>query len=68
MHRRLNTKQGRKRFRARKHIVEPAFAWVKHVLGFRTFSMRGLALAGAEWDLVCLATNLRRMKGLMTWS
>ena len=68
MHRKLNTKQGRKRYKARKHIVEPAFAWAKQVLGFRSFSMRGLALIRAEWDLVCLSTNLRRMNGLMTWA
>lgn len=68
MHRKLNTKRGRERFKARKHIVEPVFAWAKHVLGFRSFSMRGLALARAEWNLVCLSTNLRRMNGLMTWA
>lgn len=68
MHRKLNTKQGRKRFKARKHVVEPAFAWAKHVLGFRNFSMRGLALGRAEWSLVCLAVNLRRMNGMMVWN
>ncbi len=68
MHRKLNTKRGRERFKARKHVVEPAFAWVKQVLGFRSFSMRGLKLARAEWDLVCLCTNLRRMNGKMAWT
>jgi len=68
MHRKLNTKQGRKRFKARKHVVEPVFGWAKQVLGFRSFSMRGLKLAQAEWDLICLCTNLRRMNNLISWA
>ena len=68
MHRKLNTKRGRKRFKTRKHIVEPVFGWAKQVLGFRSFSMRSLALARAEWDLVCLCTNIKRMNRLMTWA
>jgi hypothetical protein len=67
MHKKLGTKQGRKRFKARKQIVEPAFAWAKHVLGFRSFSIRGIDRAGGEWDLVCLCTNLRRMSRLICW-
>ncbi|HEX7034158.1 MAG TPA: transposase, partial [Pseudomonadales bacterium] len=30
-------------------------------LGFRRFSLRGLAAAKAEWNLVCLAVNLKRL-------
>ena len=37
----------------------------KNILGFRQFSMRGLAAAKGEWDLVCLALNLRRMRTLV---
>lgn len=48
-------------YRKRKWISEPPNAWVKSVLGFRQFSMRGLAKAQAEWKLVCTALNLRRM-------
>ena len=36
--------------------------WIKHVLGFRRFSLRGLATAGGEWDLVCLALNVKRLQ------
>jgi hypothetical protein len=35
--------------------------WIKNVLGFRQFSMRGLHRVQAEWKLVCMALNLRRM-------
>lgn len=68
MHRKLNTVRGRSRFKKRKHVVEPAFGWVKQVLGFRSFSMRGLERARAEWDLVCAAMNLRRMNSMMSWA
>ncbi len=44
-------------------IAEPVFGWVKQVLGFRTFSLRGLEKVEGEWDLVCLALNLKRMNG-----
>ena len=48
-------------YRKRKWIAEPPNGWIKSVLGFRQFSMRGLKKANAEFKLVCLALNLRRM-------
>jgi transposase/IS5 family transposase len=61
MRKKLKTASGRERYRRRKHIVEPVFGWVKRVLGFRAFSLRGLRKVAGEWNLVCLALNLRRM-------
>jgi transposase len=61
MRAKLQTKRGREHYRRRKHIVEPVFGWVKQVLGFRAFSLRGLRKVAGEWSLVCLALNLRRM-------
>jgi len=61
MLRKLQTKRGRARYKQRKGIVEPVFGWVKQVLGFRAFSLRGLRKVAGEWSLVCLALNLRRM-------
>jgi len=52
-------------YRRRKWLSEPPNGWVKNVLGFRQFSMRGLAKAQAEWKLVCAALNLRRMATLV---
>jgi transposase len=57
---RLATEIGRARYRRRKAIVEPVLGWIKSVLGFRRFSLRGVAKARGEWNLVCLATNLKR--------
>ena len=48
-------------YRKRKWIAEPPNGWIKSVLGFRQFSMRGLHKAQAEFKLVCLALNLKRM-------
>jgi len=64
MHDKLDTDAGREQYRQRKHIVEPVFGWMKHVLGFRSFSMRGMRKVAGEFDLLSLALNLRRMRGL----
>lgn len=57
----FETEQGKADYRKRKWIAEPPNGWIKSVLGFRQFSMRGLLKAQAEFKLVCLALNLRRM-------
>jgi transposase len=57
---RLKSEAGRARYRRRKAIVEPVLGWIKEVLGFRRFSLRGAAKARGEWNLVCLAVNLKR--------
>ena len=53
----------RKHFRIalRKSTVEPVFGQVKEVRGFRRFSLRGIAAATAEWELVCLTHNLLKL-------
>lgn len=61
MKQKLETKRGRATYKERKSIVEPVFGWLKHVLGFRAFRLRGLRKVTGEWNLVCLALNLRRM-------
>ena len=50
MRAKLKTKKGSKHYRRRKHIVEPVFGWVKRVLGFRAFSLRGLRKVAGEWS------------------
>lgn len=60
----LKTADGQAHYRRRKTIPEPVFGWIKQALGFRRFSLRGLAAAQAEWNLVCVAVNLKRMHRL----
>jgi hypothetical protein len=54
----LQTDEGKAAYRRRKWIAEPPNGWIKNVLGFRQFSLRGLHRVQAEWKLVCLALNL----------
>ena len=61
---RLKTKAGRALYALRKQTVEPVFGIIKSVMGFRQFSLRGLKKVTAEWTLVCLAWNLKRMAKL----
>jgi transposase len=60
----LRTPRGQAAYRKRKWIVEAPNGWIKSVLGFRQFSLRGLEKVQAEFKLVCLALNLRRMCSL----
>ena len=60
----LQTSEGRSAYRKRKWIAEPPNGWIKSVLGFRQFSLRGLSKVQEEWKIVCAALNLRRMNGL----
>ena len=60
MEAKLASEAGKKRYRRRKAIVEPVFGWIKGVLGFRRFSFRGSEKTEQEWNLICLAVNLKR--------
>lgn len=62
----LQTKIGQAIYRLRKCTVEPIIGIIKEILGFRQFSLRGLAAVTGEWCLVCLAFNLKRMHILYT--
>jgi len=61
---RLQTSEGKKLYAKRKHIPEPVFGIIKSVLGFRQFLLRGLEKVKAEWTLVTLAWNIKRMFAL----
>ncbi len=61
----LQTEIGHALYRLRKCTVEPVIGLIKEVLGFRQFSLRGLAAAAGEWGLVCLAFNLKRLHTLL---
>lgn len=61
MRKKLETEAGRARYARRKWLSEAPNGWIKEVLGFRRFSFRGLEKVEAEWNLVCLALNVRRI-------
>ncbi len=58
---RLTTLAGRAAYAIRKQTVEPVFGIIKSVMGFRQFSLRGFRKVSGEWNLVCLAWNVKRM-------
>lgn len=61
MRERLKRGGWRSPYRLRKQVVEPVFGQIKQAMGFRQFLLRGLAKVKAEWQLICLAHNLRKL-------
>ena len=64
MGQKLATAAGRAMYGQRKWLSEAPNGWIKNVLGFRRFSVRGLEKVGGEWDLACMSVNLRRLHAL----
>jgi len=64
MNQTLQDEEGKSLYAKRKTTVEPVFGVIKHVMGFRQFSMRGLEKVKGEWNLVCMAWNIRRLFSL----
>ena len=61
---RLKTQAGRALYALRKHTVEPVLGIIKHVMGFRKLSLRGLENVSGEWRLATMAWNIKRMHRL----
>ncbi len=68
MAKKMKTDRAKKHYRKRKYLGEPPFAWIKSVMGFDRFSLRGAENVTSEWDLACLAANLKRMRGKLVWA
>lgn len=60
----LETEYAKARYARRKQTVEPVFGIIKAALGFTRFHLRGLANVTAEWSLIALAYNCRRLHRL----
>ena len=65
MAKKLATAMGRVTYATRRWMSETARDWIKEGLGFRRFTVRGLRKAQAEWNLVCLALNVKWLQSLM---
>jgi hypothetical protein len=57
----VRTPDGRALYARRKVNVEPVCGQLKEARGFRRFLLRGLDNIRAEWCLVCLTHNLRKL-------
>jgi transposase len=60
----LETEDAKARYALRKQTVEPVFGIIKAALGFARFQLRGLVNVTAEWSLIALAYNCRRLHRL----
>jgi len=61
MREKLDEPSARAIYNQRGAIVEPVNAHIKNCMGFKRFSMRGLAKVQAEWFLVTTAHNLLKI-------
>jgi transposase len=61
MRNKINSVGGQSMYKKRNTTVEPVFAHIKHVRGYRQFVLRGLDQVDAEWSLICMTHNLIKM-------
>jgi hypothetical protein len=64
MKHRLQTQAGKKVYAQRKVTSEPVFGIIKAVMGFRSFLLRGFEAVKGEWNLVCMAYNIKKLHTL----
>ena len=64
MQTKLQTPEAKARYARRKQTVEPVFGIIKSAIGFTRFHLRGLAKVTAEWTLIAIAYNCRRLHRL----
>jgi transposase len=57
----LDTPDAKTLYPRRKQTVEPAFGIIKSAMGFVRFRLRGIRNVAAEWTLIALAYNCRRL-------
>ncbi len=62
---RLDQDDARTLYKRRKQTVEPVFGIIKSAMGFTRFHLRGIHNVTAEWTLVALAYNCRRLNRLL---
>lgn len=61
MREKLLTKEGRQIYKKRLYTVEPPFGHFKYNLGYKTFLLRTLKKVKAEFKLMCIGYNLRKV-------
>jgi transposase len=64
MKHRLKTIAGKAIYAKRKVTSEPVFGIIKAIMGFRSFLLRGYEAAEGEWNLVCMAYNIKKLHAL----
>jgi transposase len=57
----LKIPENKELLKKRKEIVEPLFGYIKHIMGFRRWTLRGIDNIKAQWALICTTVNLKKM-------
>ena len=61
MRRKLDSAEGKRIYSKRKIIIEPVFGNIKHNLRFREFILRGLKKVKAEFILIAIVHNIKKI-------
>ena len=61
MREKLLSKEGALKYFKRQYTIEPLFGHLKYNLGYRSFLLRGVEKARAEFQLMCIGWNLKKM-------
>lgn len=57
----LLSKKGNKEYKKRMHTVEPTIGNIKYNMGYRHFLLRGLDKVKGEFNLMCIAHDLKKI-------
>ncbi|HQU30171.1 MAG TPA: transposase [Candidatus Brocadia sapporoensis] len=57
----LVSEEGRVKYFMLQYIIEPIFGHLKFTAGYRNFLLRGLKKVSAEFKLMCIGWNLKKM-------
>ena len=58
---RILSEEGKEEYKKRMYTVEPVFGNIKYNSGFRQFLLRGLKKVKGEFNLMCIAHNLKKI-------
>jgi transposase len=61
MREKLSSKEGKKKYLKRQYTIEPVFGHLKYNLGYRYFLLRGIEKVKAEFQLMCIGWNIKKM-------
>ncbi|HHT9137880.1 MAG TPA: IS1182 family transposase, partial [Candidatus Wunengus sp. YC60] len=61
MREKLVSDDGKRKYFMRQYIIEPVFGHLKFNVGYRNFLLRGLEKVRAEFKLMCIGWNLKKM-------
>ena len=65
MRAKMKTRKAKELYALRLRTVEPVFGDIKENKGLRSFLTRGIEMVRTEFNLACIASNLRKVKELL---